>query len=617
MVRDDLIEAAYDAVDPQVRSELGMELRAVRQRIGELIQADRDPESPVAPELTAHSYEVVTDEHPTVEPGRYAPPLAPRSGPLGARPHVSQPAAMTARGPRPANARGGFGRSSLQVLLAVGLVAVIVAAAISIADRFDGSSRTIGSGDGDGNELAAVDEGDGVLTDIRAVLDGLGLTSVMVEQRDDTILLGGSVPTERDRNAAMGAATALVGDQPLDASALVVQSVAPLATVADGLSRPDALQGELDRVLAATPIIFDSGQTALTELHLRILNNVAMVLSAYPDTSVTIVGFTDDVGNDAENERLSLSRAENVKDYLVSQGIGAQALGIQARGEQTSTGSQALASLERRVEFEVAGGVPGIQTGTTLRVGIVAPSARNDLAFTQSIVDAVNVLAAERNVEVAVTDNTFVPEEAAAAVQSYAEAGFDLVIAHGSQFGAALVDIAPQFPETVFAWGTASDTFGLPNVYAYDAAAQEGGYVLGAVASLLSSGNVIGVVGPIEVGDAELYVNGFRAGAQAEQPAANVLVSYTGSFSDIGLASETAQAHLDAGADVLTGSAQMVVGAIATASENGALWFGTQANQTSLAPDIVVASQVYRWEVVLRQIISDIDAGTPSGTTYS
>ncbi|MDH3755684.1 MAG: BMP family ABC transporter substrate-binding protein, partial [Acidimicrobiia bacterium] len=43
----------------------------------------------------------------------------------------------------------------------------------------------------------------------------------------------------------------------------------------------------------------------------------------------------------------------------------------------------------------------------------------------------------------------------------------------------------------------------------------------------------------------------------------------------------------------------------------------TQANQTSLAPDIVVASQVYRWEVVLRQIISDIDAGTPSGTTYS
>jgi basic membrane protein A len=84
----------------------------------------------------------------------------------------------------------------------------------------------------------------------------------------------------------------------------------------------------------------------------------------------------------------------------------------------------------------------------------------------------------------------------------------------------------------------------------------------------------------------------------------------------VALASEAAQSHLAAGADILTGTAQMVVGAIGVASQNGLPWFGTQANQTSLAPDIVVASQVYHWEVVLREIIANIEGGTVGGEIY-
>ena len=39
-------------------------------------------------------------------------------------------------------------------------------------------------------------------------------------------------------------------------------------------------------------------------------------------------------------------------------------------------------------------------------------------------------------------------------------------------------------------------------------------------------------------------------------------------------------------------------------------WFGNQSDQSALAPDLVAASQVYRWEVALRQIVSGIDQGT-------
>lgn len=458
-----------------------------------------------------------------------------------------------------------------------------------------------------------------VLSNVRVVLDGLGLTSVVVDERDGVIHIGGPVPNQADYDAAATAARAVAGAVPIDTAALVVMGDQGTAAPAPppGTDRGEALQMELDRLLAANPLIFASGQSALTELHQRILNNAVLVLTGYPPMEVTIAGFTDQQGDEASNQGLSLSRAENVKAYLVGQGIASENLQVRADGEQGTSGSEELARLERRVEFEVTGAGVALTPEGDFRVAIVAPSASNDLAFTQSMVDAVNLLATEVSIELAVTDNTFVPDEAAAAVQSYAEQGFDLVIAHGSQFGAALIDIAPQFPETAFAWGTASDTFGLPNVYAYDAAAQEGGYVLGALASSLSSNKVAGVVGPIEVGDAQQYINGFDAGAKAENPGTNVLVSYTGSFSDIALATETAQSHIANGADVLTGSAQMVVGAISATDQQGGLWFGTQANQTSLAPGSVVASQVYHWEVAIRPILNDISAGTLAGTTYT
>lgn len=255
--------------------------------------------------------------------------------------------------------------------------------------------------------------------------------------------------------------------------------------------------------------------------------------------------------------------------------------------------------------------------GEDFRVAIVAPSASNDLAFTQSIVDAANRLIDDGVIgEVAVTDGTFVVEDAAVAIRGYANDGYDLIVAHGSQYGGSLQEIAPDFPETAFAWGTAADTFGLPNVFAYEAASDQGGEVMGIMAAALSASNNVGIVGPIEVGDAKLYVDGFKAGVLKQNPSATVNVNYIDSFSDVALAAEAAQSLIGNGADVMSGTAQMTVGAVGVAKTDGVLWFGTQSNQTSLAPDIVVASQVYHWEHILEEIVNNVVDGTLGGTTY-
>jgi basic membrane protein A len=260
---------------------------------------------------------------------------------------------------------------------------------------------------------------------------------------------------------------------------------------------------------------------------------------------------------------------------------------------------------------------PSPAAATTLKVALVAPSSVNDLAFTQSMVEAVNSLKGKFNLEIAVSDNQFVVATAANVIRNYASQGYNLVIAHGSQYGSTIQQLAPQFPNVSFAWGTAGSTYGLPNVFAYQANSNEGGYVQGAMAALLSKSKVLGVIGPIAVGDAKLYVDGFCAGAKSVASSISCIPVYTGSFSDVSLMAAAATTFVANKADVLTGTAQAVVGAIGVAKTNNLPWFGTQWTQASLAQSNVVSSQVYNWATILEQILTAIGAGKLGGATFT
>jgi basic membrane protein A len=256
------------------------------------------------------------------------------------------------------------------------------------------------------------------------------------------------------------------------------------------------------------------------------------------------------------------------------------------------------------------------------RIAVVMPSAVTDMAFSQSMYDALKAVQAEMGgpsaLEIAYSENMFKVPDAAAAIRDYAAQGYDLVIAHGSQYGASVQEVAPDFPKTSFAWGTNVDTFGLPNVFAYTAAAEEGGYVNGVIAAMLSKSGIIGVTGPVEVGDAKTYIQGFVRGVQTTKPGISVNSTWTGSFSDVALMTEAANTHIAAGADILTGSSQAVVGSIGAAkSKGGVLWFGTQADQSALAPELVVASQLYDWTGIVKDMIAKHKAGTLGGETFT
>ena len=263
-------------------------------------------------------------------------------------------------------------------------------------------------------------------------------------------------------------------------------------------------------------------------------------------------------------------------------------------------------------------------SGETFRIALIMPSTTTDYSWSQSIYDGLKKVQEEMGgegaLEIAVTENMFQVADAANAIRDYATDGYDLVIAHGAQYGTPLFEVAKDFPETSFAWGTTTNTGaeeGLSNVFAYEPAAQEGGYLNGVAAALLSEKGVIGVIGPVEAGDAKLYINGFVDGVKATKPDAVVNVTYTGAFGDTALAAEAANTQIKAGADVLTGSAQQVVGSIQVAKDNNVYWFGSQSDQSGLAPEIVVMNQVYDWTSVLKDMIDSHNSGTLGGKVFT
>ncbi|MBM3130870.1 MAG: BMP family ABC transporter substrate-binding protein [Chloroflexi bacterium] len=254
------------------------------------------------------------------------------------------------------------------------------------------------------------------------------------------------------------------------------------------------------------------------------------------------------------------------------------------------------------------------------RVAFIMPSAVNDMAFSQSMYDALVIVQKEMGgkdkLDFVYTDNMGNVPDAAAAIRDYATKGFDLVIAHGSQYGASLADIAPDFPKTAFAWGTAVDTFaskGVKNISAYTVQADQGGYVLGVMAAKLSKTGKFGLIGPIPAGDGKLHIDGFEAGVKATNPSASVAKTFTQSFSDAALMSQAAQTMIANGADMLTGTSQAVVGAIAVAKDKNAFWFGNQSEQVKLAPKNVIATQVYDWTPFVKLMIDNTKAGKLGG----
>ena len=119
-----------------------------------------------------------------------------------------------------------------------------------------------------------------------------------------------------------------------------------------------------------------------------------------------------------------------------------------------------VSSVLMAVMFLTIAGLPGdsAETGKAIRIAVVMPSATTDMAFSQSMYSALKSVQTKMGGESALvlqySENMFKIPDAAIAIRDYASQGVDIMIAHGTQYGASVEEIAKDFPKTVFVHGS-------------------------------------------------------------------------------------------------------------------------------------------------------------------
>ena len=108
------------------------------------------------------------------------------------------------------------------------------------------------------------------------------------------------------------------------------------------------------KVNLSSNILFGSGKAKLQSSANKSLDEVAALGKAYPENKISVEGHTDSVGSNAYNKRLSLERAQSVRDYLISKGLPKERFTVSGYGKENpiaSNRTRAGQAQNRRVEI--------------------------------------------------------------------------------------------------------------------------------------------------------------------------------------------------------------------------------------------------------------------------
>lgn len=210
--------------------------------------------------------------------------------------------------------------------------------------------------------------------------------------------------------------------------------------------------------------------------------------------------------------------------------------------------------------------------------------------------------------------------DAAKAIRDYVAEGYDVVWAQSGLHSAAVMEIAPEFPETTFvALATQPEDQEFDNVWFVSQECEGGYYVAGVLAAKTTKTNSLGVIGGRENPLYTACAKAFEEGAKSVNPDINVMTTFTGDFNDPIKAKEAAVSQIESGADILTYFVDAgVTGVIAAAEEaeksGSEIWtIGKGSDQYDLAPDVMLTSVVYDYGEAMIQTLQNILDGTKSG----
>ncbi len=260
------------------------------------------------------------------------------------------------------------------------------------------------------------------------------------------------------------------------------------------------------------------------------------------------------------------------------------------------------------------------------KVALVLSGSGTDHGWNQDAVVAIHQVQKALNLpdsDVSIKEEATTPTAQKSNLQAYASQGYNLIFGHGEEYEAPALQMAPDYPNTLFVISSGSKT--AANVTPIVFKLEDGAYLLGMLAAGMSHTGKIGAVGAQPIGPVKSVFSAFALGAKAVNPNITILPAvYTNDWEDVNLAHTATLPLIQRGADVivqdLDSASQGVFNAVQQSNtpQHPVYALGTNNDQNSAAPDVVLASAPIDCTPVFVKIAQDARAGTfhPSAVPY-
>ena len=217
-----------------------------------------------------------------------------------------------------------------------------------------------------------------------------------------------------------------------------------------------------------------------------------------------------------------------------------------------------------------------------------------------------------------------------AAMRLLAAEKMDLIIGVGFIFTDDINTLAKEYPDISFAgvdYAVSTDANGNviqppSNVAALKFREEEGSFLVGALAGLVSKTKKVGFIGGMDIPLIHKFEGGYRAGVKTVCPTCDVFSGYAGvtpvAFQNPGKGKELALSQYDRGADIIYhASGTTGQGLFEAARARNKLAIGVDADQSAEAPGLVLTSMLKGINTATFDVIARKKAGTFKGGIYS
>ncbi|HNS66873.1 Purine-binding protein BAB2_0673 [Mesotoga infera] len=206
-------------------------------------------------------------------------------------------------------------------------------------------------------------------------------------------------------------------------------------------------------------------------------------------------------------------------------------------------------------------------------------------------------------IETEYAENVVEGEQDLEIMRSFAEHDFDIVFSTSFGFMDDVVEIAANYPKTIFMHCSGYKTS--ENLGTYFGRIYEPGYLTGLIAGSLTKSNIIGYVATFKIPEVIRGINAFAIGVEKVNPDARIHVIWTETWFDPSEEEEAAIALMDIGADIIAQS-QDSPAAVQAAGNRGIYAIGYNTDMSAFSPKTFLASPVWNWGVFYERVVREV-----------